>query len=399
MKILMFTPYVPYPPNSGGQTRTFNLIKNLSKKHEIVSFCFLRTDQPEPDLTELQKYCQKVKIFRRKKAWDSLGKIVKTGVSTFPYLVNMYSYDEVKMAMEKELQTGNYDLIHVETYYILPNIPQTQVPVLLSEQTIEYLVYQHYTQTTKLLPLKPLLYVDVWKHKYWEKLYWQKVNKVVAMSDADRKKMLELLPNLDVGIVPNGVDIDFFNQKIVNNRPKGSVFLFQGNFNWLQNREAVDVLVSSVWPRIKSVLPESRLWIVGRSPNSKIKSYEGECIKISSDVDDIRFAYQGSDVLICPLYGGGGTRYKILEAMASKLPVVSTKIGIEGLEAKNGVHALIDNNSEKLADLAVSLIKDKKLANNLAKNAFELVKNNFDWDIISTNLEKIYAQTAKKGES
>lgn len=394
MKILMFTPYVPYPPNSGGQTRTFNLIKNLSKKHEITSFSFLRTDQPQPDLSELKKYCRKTAIFRRKKAWASPEKLLLTGVSPYPYLVNMYRSREVTNAITKELSEEKYDLIHVETYYIMPNISTTVVPVLLAEQTIEYLVYQHFTETNRFWLVKPFLYIDVAKHKYWEKHFWQKAKKVVAMSIADKKKMKELVPGLDVGIVPNGVDMNFFSQKIVR-PPAVTKFLFVGNFNWLQNREAVEILVKEIWPEIKAKLPNSILWIVGRSPTPIIKNLAGNGVEVSDDIDDIRTAFQGSTVLLAPLFGGGGTRYKILEAMASDLPVVSTQIGIEGIGARDRQHALISNDKHQLAKLAIEMVHNKTLARTLAQNAKKLVTENYDWSKISTSLEKIYEEVAK----
>ncbi len=398
----MLTPYVPYPPNSGGQTRTFNLIKNLSRKHEITSFSFVRTDQENPDLVELNKYCRKIKLFQRKKSFASIPKIIKTGFSPYPYLVNMYAQTEVTDAIKAELDKNRYDLIHVETYYIMPSLPKTNVPVLLAEQTIEYLVYQHFAKTSPwwrfypLWSLKPLLYIDVIKHRYWEKYFWQRAKKVVAMSEADKQKMLELVPNLDVDIVPNGVDIGFFSQKLKVKKDKRKRFLFVGNFNWLQNREAAEILARKIWPLIKAKIPNSLLWIVGRAPTREIIDLQSRDIIVSGDIDDIREAYQKSDVLLAPLYGGGGTRYKIIEAMASNLPVVATDIGIEGLGAKNNLHALISNNIRDLADLSVKAATDQKLTDKLTANAQRLVSENYDWGIISQKLDYIYEETARK---
>lgn len=402
MKILMLTPYVPYPPNSGGQTRTYNLIKNLSKKHEITSFSFIRTDHSEPDLSELKKYCRKVKTFRREKSFSSLSKILKTGFSAYPYLVNMYLAPEVQMAIKRELESEHYDLIHVETYYIMANLPKTTVPVLLAEQTIEYLVYQHFAETSSWWKIKSIwtnklfLYIDSTKHKFWEQYFWRKARMVVAMSDDDKAKMLELVPNLEVDVVPNGVDIDFFTKKLKLPKRNYKRLLFVGNFNWLQNREAAIILIRRIWPLIKKKLPDSKLWIVGREPTAEIKELAGSDIVVSGDVEDIRVPYQDSDLLIAPIFGGGGTRYKILEAMASGLPVVTTEIGIAGLGAVNNVHALITDNEEKLAEYAVEVIKNTKKAQLIAKNAKKLVFDNFEWHSLSDKLDRIYEETARK---
>ena len=396
MKILMFTPYVPYPPHSGGQTRTFNLIKNLSSKHDITSFCFLRVDQPKPELLELRKYCSKINIFPRKRAWASISKILLTGISPYPYLANMYFYGSVKRAIEEELNSHSYDIIHVETYYIMPNLPATKVPILLAEQTIEYLVYQHFAQASKFWFLKPFLYTDVAKHQYWERYYWQKARRILAMSEEDKSKMLELVPNLDVDIVPNGVDIEYFSKPVAVPQKRGQHFLFVGNFNWLQNREAVGILVEAIWPKIKSALPQSKLWIVGQNPPDSIRKLAIGDISVSADIEDIRISYQGSDVLLAPLYGGGGTRYKILEAMASGLPVVTTQIGITGIGAKNDYHALISNDLGTLAELALKVVQNKSLARRLSSNAKRLVEQRFAWTKISAKLDEIYEQTAKE---
>jgi len=206
--------------------------------------------------------------------------------------------------------------------------------------------------------------------------------------------MLDIAPNLDADIVPNGIDVEYFNQKIVKTREKNTI-LFVGNFNWLQNREAVDVLVKEVWPLIKQANPAVKLWIVGRSPTDSIRSMASDDITISDDLDDIRLAYQKSTLLLAPIFGGGGTRYKILEAMASGLPVVTTHIGIEGIGAENGVHALVSDKASELANLAIEIFNNAKKAEKISIAAKKLVDENFSWTKISSKLEEIYEETAK----
>ncbi|MCR4305809.1 MAG: glycosyltransferase, partial [Candidatus Daviesbacteria bacterium] len=199
MKILMLTPYLPYPLLTGGQTRSYNLIKRLaSLGHEITLFSLVKKNEERKHVGELEKYCKEVKVFNRsEKPWTSEN-ILKTGFSFYPFLVIRNWAEGEKNAIAAKLKEEDFDLIHAETFYVMPHIPATKIPILLVEQTIEFLVYRHYADTHRNIFLKPLLYLDVLKMKYWEKRSWTEANKVAAMSLEDKRIMLSQLPNLDV---------------------------------------------------------------------------------------------------------------------------------------------------------------------------------------------------------
>ncbi|MCL5091086.1 MAG: glycosyltransferase, partial [Patescibacteria group bacterium] len=208
MKILMLTPYLPYPPSSGGQVRSYNLIKNLAKDHEITLFSLIKNEEEKIYVKELEKYCRKVRVFRRPpKPW-TLKNILKTGFSLYPFVVVRNLSVEESRALEEELKNFTYDLIHAETFYVMPHIPSTTIPIILVDQTIEFQVYQHFVETTKKHLLKPLLYLDVYKIKFWELRFWRKANRVVAVSEADKVKMKSLVKGLKVEVVPNGAGED-----------------------------------------------------------------------------------------------------------------------------------------------------------------------------------------------
>ncbi|MDP3733164.1 MAG: glycosyltransferase family 4 protein, partial [Candidatus Daviesbacteria bacterium] len=306
MKILMLTPYLPFPLLTGGQTRSYNLIKRLSAiGHEITLFCLVKKSSERVYVSELEKYCKKVRVFNRpEKPW-TIKNIIKTGFSFYPFLVIRNWAKGEKKAIEEEIKEDKFDLIHAETFYVMPHIPKTTIPILLVEQTIEYLVYRHFAKESRFLLLKPLFYFDVAKMKYWELKYWQQAAKVVAMSDEDRKIMISELPQLDVDIVPNGVDSEYFNIPVAK-RSKEKVILYLGNFTWLQNREAVDILVRRVWPLIKKSLSEAKLWIIGKSAKSFFANLSSKDIKVE-EVKDVRKVYQKASLLVAPIYGGGGT--------------------------------------------------------------------------------------------
>ncbi len=391
----MLTPYLPYPLLTGGQTRSYNLIKRLSALgHEITLFSLVKNSDERKYVGELEKFCREVRVFNRSEKPWTLGNILKTGFSFYPFLVIRNWAEGEKSAIASKLKEEEFDLIHAETFYVMPHIPETKIPILLVEQTIEYLVYRHYADSHRNLILKPLLYLDVLKMKYWEKRSWTEANKVAAMSLEDKRIMLSQLPDLDVDIVPNGVDSEFFGEPVAA-RSKTPVVLYLGNFTWLQNREAVQVLVKKIWPKIKKDISSAKLWIIGKEAQKFFPDLSTTDIRVE-EVGDVREVYQQASVLVAPIYGGGGTRYKNFEAFASGLPVVTTSIGIGGTEAKDGVEVVVRNAPDEIAGAAVLLLQNPGQAKAIADSAKKLVKNKFDWDPIAKHLSQIYEQLGKR---
>ena len=200
--------------------------------------------------------------------------------------------------------------------------------------------------------------------------------------------MLAEIPDLDVEIVPNGLDIEFFSEKI-RPREKDPVIMYLGNFTWLQNREAVDVLIKKVWPAIKNKLPDTKLWIIGKEAKSFFNDLSSDNIRVD-EVKDIREAYQGAHVLVAPIYSGHGTRLKNFETFASGLPVVTTSIGIGGTEATDGEEVIIRDEPMEIANATIELLSSPALYKKISANALKLVKSKYDWDPIAEKLNKIY---------
>jgi glycosyltransferase involved in cell wall biosynthesis len=398
MKILMLTPYLPYPDSSGGQIRTLNLLKYLCKNNEITLVSLIKNSREKENIKPLLKYCQKVLTFERSATPWTLRNILKTGFSRDPFLIVRNSAPGVKEAIAEELEKGEYDLIHAETFYVMPSLPKTSIPTILVDQTIEYLVYQHYVNQTALWFLRPLLQIDVEKLKSSERFYWRQASQVIAVSEADKKEMNKLEPSLSVEIVPNGVNLDLFRKKTDWNTKEKSI-LFISNFKWLQNVEAAHLLIEKVYPLVKKVIPSVKLWIIGQHVPGDMLSLQDKDITVKSipedDVDTLVNAWHDASVFASTIKGPGGTRLKNLAAMASQLPIVSTKVGVEGLKVKDKVHVLIGNTPEKIAELIVSVIKSPKLAKKLAIATRHHVEENFDWRKMASSLDSIYQKLGK----
>lgn len=400
MRILILTLYLPYPPNSGGQIRSYNLIKNLSKKHKITLVSLIKKGE-EQYASEMEKYCDKVIYFYRHENPWTLTNILKTGFSLYPFLVMRNFTPEVKKFLQKELKNESYDLIHVETFYLMPHVPKTKIPILLVDQTIEFAVYQHYVDTYRFWPLRPLLYIDVFKLKYWETKFWREAAMVGAVSETDKQKMLSLVPGIKVGIIPNAPGEDLANlYKKRKPNFKQPVIFYQSNFHWLQNIEGANVLVNDVFPKILERIPNAVCLIAGQNAKGKVDHLKRDGVEIVDlptwDVDGVVKSYEKGTIFLAPLHGPGGTRLKILGAMTSGMPVVTTTIGATGLDVTDGEDIMIAESPEDLAKKVTELLDKPSLYRKVVQNAKKLIEEKYDWEAISKKLNMTYEETAKK---
>src|SRR3989344_149199 len=398
MKILMLVPFLPNTETSGGQTRWYNLIKYMSKSHEITLFSLIKDDSDRKFIPELEKYCKKVRVFKRTKSPWHIRNLFLALVRFYPLLVVRNWSPKEKRAIQAELAQEKYDLIHAETFYVMPHIPKTSVPSIMVEQTIEYQVYKHYVDNEVLPIFRPIFMFDVIKLKFWEAYYWKKATRAVAVSEEDKKAMQELVPGMRVDVIPNGVDSKYYTQKEVAKKSPPRVLYGVTNFEWLQNHEAAEILIKEVWPKIKREIAGVKLWIVGRKMPDWLKEIanEDERIEITESIPDPRDAYLAATVMVAPIRGAGGTRLKILEAMAAGLPIVSTSIGVAGLGLDSGEQALIINSNAGLAQEAIKLLKNTDLARKIGEAGKEFVRENFDWKAIVKLHDPIYAEITHK---
>lgn len=392
MKVLIVSSYLPFPLHSGGHIRLYNLIKNLSEQNEITLVCEKRDYQTYDDIKEVEKICKKVITVTRGKQWSAKN-ILKTGFSSKPFLIVGHENEEMKQAIKDEMVREKFDLVHVETFYVYQNLPKVSIPVVLVEHNVEHLVYQRYADKANGL-IKPLLYLDVLKLKRIEQSVWRKVDRLVAVSAVERK----LMKRADVDLIPNGVDTEIFKFKSAQDIPHEKRILFIGDFKWIQNVDALEFILKKIWPNLMLKLADLgkkfdiKLWVVGKNiPENLIKdNLYKNVIFDNKSKEETSQIFRKSFILLAPLRVGGGTSYKILEAMATGTAVVTTSLGVEGLEAKDKTHVLVGEESSELAKLVCDLLIDHSLYRRITLNARKYAQEKYDWKIVSNKLNEVY---------
>ena len=394
MKILMVTPYVPYPPSSGGQIRTFNLLKHLSEKNEITLVALYKNETEKNHYSYLKKFCKKIYLCQRpEKPW-TIKTVLKTIFSLSPFLVVRNFSEEATQVIKNLIDKENFDVIHAETFYVMPHIPKTKVPIVLVEQTIEYNVYKHFVNSLPFY-LRILVYfdIDIIKLKYWERYYWKKANIVVAVSSPDENIIKKEESSIKTTIIPNCVGDEMIVPMLEKKDLKKPIIFFQGNFFWLQNVEAAQEIINKIYPILIKENPNVNLVIAGQNAKKigKVKNKNIKIIDIApSDTDTVKRLFKKATLFIAPIFGPGGTRLKILAAMGSGIPVITTLTGVEGLDLKNNIHILIAKNPIEFVNKISDVLENKLLYESIRKNAYDQVLVKYQWKTIAQTLESVY---------
>jgi len=312
-------------------------------------------------------------------------------------IVRNYS-EEAAETIQTLLSTKEFDVIHAETFYIMPHIPQTNIPVFLLEQTIEYEVYQHFVKSLPIY-LRYFFYFDILKLKYWERFYWKRAFLVGTVSETDRKLINKIEPQIHPVVIPNGAGDELIAYKLTKKDLSFPTALFVGNFAWLQNTEAAYYLYRFIFPKLIKTIRNINVIIAGQRAKDKLKLLPGRNVEIVNiDTDNISLVkkiYARSTIFIAPIFGPGGTRLKILAAMATGLPVISTKTGVTGLLVKDGYNVLIADTLDDFVNKVQILISNRQLYEKLRTNAYKLVNEIYNWKKISQKLEIVYERIKK----
>lgn len=391
MKILFVSAVLPWPLHSGGQVRIYNLLKRLSKKHEITLVSFIR-DENERKFAENLSFCKHVHVVYRGKA-RQVRYFLRAITSAYPWLLSTYENAKMRQLLNELISRNQYDLFHIEPFYVFPSLPEFSIPIVVGEHNVEYRIYEGYVRAFPLVPLRPLLFLDIIKLRLWEERVWKKAVAITAVSEEDRS-VIERKTNVPVTVVANGVDLASFPFRPSRSRGVDPILLFVGNFSWLPNVEGCTRLLNDIWPFLKERFPSVTLRIVGRNmPQSLKRRANARGATVVGEVRDIAKEYQTTDALMAPVGIGGGTKFKMLEAMASGLPVITTRAGMQGLEAIAGVHYLQASTPEEFGAQTEKIWEDISLRSMITKSARKLVEERYSWDSIAKILDDVWNRT------
>ncbi len=380
----MISSFLPYPLLSGGNIRLYNLLKYLHKKHEITLICEKRDFQKDSDVKKVEEVCFKVITVPRKKQW-SASNLVKTAISPKPFLMVGHDLPEMRSIIKDLLSSRKFDLIHVETFYVMHNLPKTKIPIVLVEHNVEYLIYKRYAHNSNVL-FRPLFLLDVWKMRREEQKAWKKASVLVAVSEKEKNQM-----GRNAWVVPNGANVEKFQPKKYKKDRRLQKILFIGDFKYIQNIDAASLIIKKIWPLVLEENKDVLLWIVGKDASKKLSNIKGDSIIFEDNpTNNTEEIYEKADILLAPIRVGGGTSLKILEAMAVGLPVITTPLGNEGIGAKEGSEILTASEPWEFAEKISEILSSEDKISQIGMKAREFIEQNYRWEKIAEKLDSVY---------
>jgi glycosyltransferase involved in cell wall biosynthesis len=388
LRVFVLDEGLPYPLDSGKRIRTWHLLSRLAVRHDLTFFCF---DEGDP---AAQRFVENQGI--RVILGPALGKPTKISLysklfanlfSPYPFSVSKHYSRQFHKEILARINSESPDLIHVEWTPYARYLSGISTPkTVIATHNIEAQIWLRRARHSGTPLEKAFFAIQAIKMRAFERRCLSRAHEVTAVS-AEDLEWLEKEGITQSGLVENGVDTEYF-QPTMGCEVKQEILLL-ASLDWYPNQDAVRYFVSEIMPRVRAKLPDAKVKIVGRRPPndlvSQIRSVPGATL--FSDVPDVRPFLAQSSAFVVPLRIGGGSRIKILEALAAGKAIVSTPIGAEGLELRSGEHLLVAERPDDFADRVIDVLTQPELRQKLGREGRGLVADRYTWNQMADRLE------------
>lgn len=399
MHIAILDEELPFPLNSGKRIRTFNLLRELAGRHRITYLCHRNADPKEASQAERKFRDMGItphvveRTIPLKSGFRFYSRLFANLFSSLPYSVATHRSAELRHAVEELSRTDPPDLWHCEwtPYAETLREPLGPTPIVVMAHNVESLIWQRFTES-EANSLKRWYLRQQWKKfEAFEKWAYRQATRTIAVSEEDAHLIRNRFGATRVEVVDNGVDPDFFHENLSIPRDPFQL-LFLGSLDWRPNLDGVRLLLDQLFPKIREREPRAKLILAGRKPPEWLRERikKEPQVELHADLHDVRPLLWQSGLLVVPLRIGGGSRLKILEALATGLPVVTTEVGVEGLRLQDGEHLSVATTLPLFCEKILGVMSSPESSQAMAQRGRESVLQEYRWTNLALRLEKIW---------
>jgi GT2 family glycosyltransferase/glycosyltransferase involved in cell wall biosynthesis len=380
LSILFVCPYLPKLGIHAGAARMYEVIKGVSRYHDVSVLTFIEREEEREAARELQEFCRNVRLVVRK-GWHPERNFFLLKPQ---HRLREFAHPEMKRILQEEVSSGKYDVVqyeYLEMAYLKRYAGTTDAVNIFTHHEVQHRSLRQEMQVVRNGTLDALQRRIQWmKMLNFELAVARSFDTIITMTDADRRALIEYNPKLHVVVHETGVHVPLDTKELPPEEPRSIVFL--GYFKHLPNEDAVLYFVGEVFPHILKNFPDAKFTVVGAEPGHTIRAlHDGRRIIVTGRVEDVRpFLARGS-VFVAPIRLGAGIRGKILEAWAVRRPVVSTTLGCSGIQARNGENILIADQPLQFAAEVCRLFEDSALRRQLGEYGYETALQHYAWPL------------------
>lgn len=380
---LFVAPQVPWPLDVGSKIRTWNLLMSYAELGPVTLVCYAQDEKEVVAAEALRSSVAALHVIRLMPPQGARGPIAQA-LHRWPRIVRHFSRAELTRAVSELAAAQRFDVVHVERLFMteaIAGLGRARALRVLDVDDLESAkARRDLAAMSWRKPRTWLLALDCLKLRRYESRTLRRFDQALVCSDLDRTALARRMTSGKAVTVRNGAELDATVRAASDD---GRTLLFFGALDYGPNVDAAMFLVREIWPRIRAALPGVRLQIAGKSPCAEVLAlHNGDDVQVTGYVNDKAELFASVTATVVPIRSGGGTRIKILEAMAAGKAVVSTRIGCEGIDATDGENILFGDTAEAFAEASVRLLRDAALRERLAAAGRELVRRHYDWSAI-----------------
>jgi glycosyltransferase involved in cell wall biosynthesis len=396
MKILWVKAGKLLPVDAGGKIRSYNILRQLQKQHEVILLTHYGGKRDEWYESEIRKqFPGAVPIWTAAPDSTTFARLmyyIYCLPSRAPFAVRKFTDRGARRRIEQLFQEKQFDAAVCDFLSASLTFPQKRwAETVLFQHNVETVLWERMVVNADSWIKKLIYRIEAAKMRKYESSSVGKFRRVIAVSEQDRAFMAQFMPAEKISIVPTGVDLEQFRATagMQSERP---LVVFTGTMDFEPNVDGVDYFCREIWPRVLESVPNARFRIVGKNPVAAVRRLASDTVEVTGTVRSVVEHLQSAWALVVPLRMGGGTRLKIYEGMAVGRAVVSTSIGAEGLDVRNGRDIILADKPQAFADAVVALLQQPELRKKYERAATELVAR-FDWSAVAASFANVLADT------